>query len=1748
MTASQATFLPVQITCICTVLDNTKSKEMSEIHANLRSSPHLLAVGTEDACCYLVHFGISTTDEYDATFTYAPFSTDICKHHKSDNKFKISDVYYFSKGSVFSIAYQQANDDPHPVIYLWFAHSAVKSGRSLSSRAHRPQIVLVRVDFPNDEKSDLLTTPFIQQPHLMWYPDKCSRWLSFRTIFQSDSFERSAIGCASSSSSTSLESRSPICEGLSRHTSGVDSTLLLMTWIDESTANAEGALFDLNAFYYKRLVQRVLFDSTIAHQNAFISRFTLANPKQIQFGLPLDVVANASSITRFGSVFSDTNDALFYPSTLTFSLNVITATHTYTISIHSIQEEVLNYAELHIDKVMNCRPNTVSEWISAVGLANANSTVSINSENAETSLVVSALIYHQRGRALKKWIETTSNINARNRLAKQLWDEVEYAKSRFDELSSPLFGSLSTDLSRPAIVSMGGIVSLLTITKTLFASIATKTDAVNDAEKAEFECHHRASSNLALYSQLVLFLWKRQLLPEMNGFRRVREQMQKNYERCDAVARQNGETLWIDSLLSEMQSVSSDEAFWMSDESTPWYPPRSILPNGQPKDEQWKTECDRWTTRVMAMLPYKSDIQLPQAVLDKWQENVTSKMANYHLRRSLAMTETDRKRLSLHSAVIDSRVFPNRKRISTENTSADLNAPEVSRRRLNRDGNENSPVLDDRAARLEEALPEEEMESIRRVLQTPPSRRRMMLSNRAVFGDSPMTSPIASSLSVPAPTSILKSNRRKDVINPDNEQGSEPRPRLRFHLPSSHTNSSTDSPLSESNLIQSSEMKQAIPQQPDFNYESDDDEEEEHELEDSVIVLEDEDSKKVLADIVHPTADDSMGIVAEGTEAVVMSEENSSIKNRSYEEQSDESGDENEERESEKVESKERKDEEIPEETGDDSNDSDRAKRILSVINSGFDMQDDSLNSMKISQSERQPISTTNQKIVYYEEQEWEDDIEMDDGENRLIEQKSPVETTQQQSSSGEDSIISRSFEEQAEEDVVDEEEEGEDRSKKDTLKKCADNDDMAPSSKAKHDDIAEPAMNVDVDDQSNLDYHHAVTYQVIEENTECDSAKQQSFEEQQWACAQVIDDLDHMQYTETATVTVSTIQREQTYESRVGAIEEQHEEEDDMRQESDKGQQAASQSQLIVIETTQRHQQFSDAIPDEDRKRIEELRKMAMQLEQKKHKRPIDSQSHGAVLLETRRDEQGPKNTADMASSSLAKSNVVDQSEQSSLSKSVQSVSKTDVVEAATIESTGVSEQVEPQRDLLEVRPAASTRKIARGASEKPPSPPSHRRTSRRRTHSENQSIVSLSSSPVRTPVKKSTRSRGGVSTELERTKEMPELNEERNAFEAEITPPAMQMDTETTEPVTPTRRRTTRASSQDKSGNATHLTTESMSKSTRRRLQLTSSTDDSESAALSERAVSPSRSRKRSNSKSQSQDVEQSAMMSASDTPTSRSSSRLSRRSSVSRNTSPARALTDLESGEPTTPTRRRKRASSNQSSQEVDEAQIEQSSTASGRRTRASAKVVESQVDEPVTPTRRSTRASSSVSRDNRSSSPATSSIQHRSPSRRSSRSSSIASISRSSVSEDTMSVTSQKRGRRSTHSPAKRRTTPRKRVSKNTRAENSVSPARSPAAKSRRATSLTIPSSPSTSSSSSSAAISKTPTKTTRSSKKGRRRSASESVAAAAESKAPKTRKIQIRAGRKTIAEIEEERNARTHTLRMTPTRLKKIFDE
>uniref|UniRef100_A0A915AAQ4 ELYS beta-propeller domain-containing protein n=1 Tax=Parascaris univalens TaxID=6257 RepID=A0A915AAQ4_PARUN len=1741
-----------EITCVATVLDNRKRKELDELHGNLRCSPHLVAVGTEGACCYLVHFGIDSPNECDPTLTYAPFATDICKNNRQENVFIIrsmngekihvradtlsitaivyvkvcklliaglscgafvtvslsdahSDIYYFSKGSVFSIAYQEANDDPHPVLYLWFAHSATTPGSSGSSRRHSAHILLVRVEFLVDDQLGIYARPFIQQPYLAWSPEGCCRWVSFRTICQKESFERS------SSYGNLSEIRSPIGDGCNRNGSGVDSSLLIMTWINDAVACAEGALFDLNAFYYKRLVPKVLFDNTIAHQGAFISRFTLTNSKQLQLGLPLDIMANAHSVSRFGSALNDANDVLFYPSSLSLSLNVITSTHTFGISMHSIQEEVLNFAESNIDRAMNGRPNTASEWVVAVGLASSNSTIASKSENVEASLVVSALINHCRGKALKKWVGETSNATARARLAKQLWDEVEYAKLRFDEFSTPLFGSLGNDVSNPAVMWMSSSRSLFSICASLFAALAARSASGNSAERAELECHHRASLNLALYAKLVIFFRKRRILPEARGFRKIRDRLQEEHGRCSSAAAQNRKTLWIMALLEEMRSASADESFWMTEPGRAWYPPRCLLTllapmlvlqimdtakikligyflldydhitddglkifdsfkhlfiqcdaalgdqivekwmsdhglqigerrngdkylefirksegppsdlrslidypllggeqidfirgrllpkkdgvtlwntfcmkrkyfdfltphDGQPRDVQWKADCDRWTTKVLSLLPHHLPVRFPLAVSGQ------SNKSESPLQEGSPVAEKERRR-SLHSTLVDGKSVPrSRKRAPAKEPMLDSLAPKTNRSRIdNLEGMrsseeklDKSPVLDDRAAKLEKVLPEAELESVRRVLQTPPSRRRILLGT-ALFAESPVT-PI--SLPAAPPASILKSNKRKELLGED-EQGSEPR-HLRFDLPAGHFDTSSSSTTSENGGMNCFANKQQITQ-PNFNYESGDEDE-------RVTTLETEERKGVTDGNAECSTLEQYqmmyGSFGASSAARLLDREGKASKNARSEKAL-----------------------------------GDRSSVSCTVIKErSFEEQEEPAElepavdavSGTPGFSELRPIaqshlpsllppgSSQGAVITVYEEQEWEGDEQSETAAGNsekeevysddlpppsLDERYGKAMADVPETRIADETIVikSRSFEEQSDDDFIGgddviglradtdgilkrSEVSSADREikfsrREDRMKFILSNNEVVSDRRELQYETVfgrkeQPQSNVRNEDQDEGEQvYHTLCYQVIQ-RPEPEVVKEYSFEEQEW-----ITEMDV------------------TYDVKQEAVQNEESEEHgdaykrDWRVEEKKLTEEITETELIC----------------EKERRVREIKRMLAEVEKQRTGERAGSVGSQAIVedeISGRADQLQGSSACSVEYADIA----------------LHRDEKMAAVCQEVVEDVGTSTLLAPKITgrSVSVEPSTASRK------------------SRRRSRSESARVISLTSTTPHCPAAVADRPRrrlaAGRKTIVDvitRNEKVTDSESVASAGETLLSeavskrtrsssrtrsPARADVAADSEEPLTPSKRR--RRPSRQNGDDQPHSLSVSPSRGPRRRLHLTEVPQSTEVSVPS----SPSRSKAQTSQKQQPH-AEDRIALSRSSSPT-RSPSRRNR--SGSRTSSPSRKVAAVETDEPVTSPSRHPRSSSTHS-QGVAALEPGEPVTPSRRRKRTSSsqsqETLAVEIDKLSTPTRRRTRVpSSSQSHEDRTSSSDTLS-QSLSPSRRSSRSSSIASSSRS-----------------------------------------------------------------------------------------------------------------------------------------------------
>uniref|UniRef100_A0A0N5ADP3 ELYS-bb domain-containing protein n=1 Tax=Syphacia muris TaxID=451379 RepID=A0A0N5ADP3_9BILA len=597
-----------EVTCVFVLIGNLDKTKILELNQSLRNAPHWIAVGTKGGCCYLTHFNLEYPTEIDLRISSPVFSTNISKHYTQNNSLAFSTeqgnvtinlekvcvtamsyipkcwllligfscgvvvsfslspsvtrmLYFMHDGPVHSFAWQEPNDDPRPTFYLWIAHDAAKK-RIKNIRSMGPQVLLTSIVFPDDEGK-----PFHEWSYKYpWSPNAISHWVSIRTILQSETADR-IIRHADRSTSFDESSTS---------IGFVDSTLLLLAWVNQKGTALQGALFDLNALYYKRLVKSIIFDETVAHQCPFLSLFTIMDIRNETASIQ-DVVASSDSLIRFSGPLSESNDALFYPSALSFEAVVLQINRRLAVEIRSIQEQVLEVVESDIVDAVGANVNIAAQWMAAVGLADPSCVFAINTEWYEASQIITGLLNHGCIHGLKNWLENHADEASRDDFTKFLWDFVQDTKEHFDENSSGVFAKISTAPPKWTISWLKSAYFVFNSAEELFGMVQSSICSKECSQYAEIECHRRASANLTLYTRLVLFMLKQNILPESSNYGNIWATLKNSVdERCSR-ALLSGKKLFIHELLEEIKRYGKDEDFWSDVEVTELYPPRTLL-------------------------------------------------------------------------------------------------------------------------------------------------------------------------------------------------------------------------------------------------------------------------------------------------------------------------------------------------------------------------------------------------------------------------------------------------------------------------------------------------------------------------------------------------------------------------------------------------------------------------------------------------------------------------------------------------------------------------------------------------------------------------------------------------------------------------------------------------------------------------------------------------------------------------------------------------------------------------------------------------------------------------------------------------------------------------------------------------------------------------------------------------------------------------------------------------------------------
>ncbi|MFH4975175.1 hypothetical protein AB6A40_001884 [Gnathostoma spinigerum] len=439
--------------------------------------------------------------------------------------------------------------------------------RTKSSKSVDPHVMLLAMHFPNDgtlPNTEWTFEDTLILHHMNWSPDECKEWISLRTLKQEIS-EGNV-----SNSGLRNESMNSSARSSGGH---LDTSLLVMIW---KTWNSEykGAVFDLNAFYYKRLVPNISFDGTIAKLCPFLSIFSFPSSDLVTYGAPLDV-GTVPLVQRFKTPWSDTTDVLFYASSLRFELSAFTSSHLIFLEILSIQDEVLNYTVTNIANAMGTSVIRAKDWVGAVGLSNLSASSVSHLNWHDQWAVISSLLYNGRGDGIKIWLESHATIKDYPCFAEHLWTEIEIAKERLDEMCAPLFNARAYGVPQTSINWIECYASVFHLSSELFGLLSQK-HFLDGNSKSDVVCQARIATTLSLYARMLLFFYRNDILPETESVMNTKVKVAKLYSDRLSRAAITGRKLELTKLLNEICSVDDVDRFWPDRTDDGFYPPKSI--------------------------------------------------------------------------------------------------------------------------------------------------------------------------------------------------------------------------------------------------------------------------------------------------------------------------------------------------------------------------------------------------------------------------------------------------------------------------------------------------------------------------------------------------------------------------------------------------------------------------------------------------------------------------------------------------------------------------------------------------------------------------------------------------------------------------------------------------------------------------------------------------------------------------------------------------------------------------------------------------------------------------------------------------------------------------------------------------------------------------------------------------------------------------------------------------------------------
>uniref|UniRef100_A0A1I7TEP4 ELYS-bb domain-containing protein n=1 Tax=Caenorhabditis tropicalis TaxID=1561998 RepID=A0A1I7TEP4_9PELO len=338
----------------------------------------------------------------------------------------------------------------------------------------------------------------------------------------------------------------------------------------------EGAIFDIDAWYYKRVPGRVSTDGTILKQCAFLS--TIKTDIRSEGVKDIGILTlKATDSTRFTSLVSDA-DQLFYPSAISYDRVFVAKNNSIDwMKIQNLQDTIIDKCAAKLPFFIK-NSELISNVIIAAGLVRKNilsgspnssaAVINYSELTTDQKVLLNLIVYYGKVEEFKK-LSTCPEINETLKREIAEWaihEAVDYKRTISDKMVS-LFQGKSIDLSPLAEDSFTQGIKLFRVIYEYLknCSRVLKNSRLHNLSHS-VKCmryHTKLTYQFILYGLIPVDQNRLQIMIDMHSKRKME-------------AIKNSSSLPIQSVVRNLERLAPKAQFWNDVPHNEWYPPTPL--------------------------------------------------------------------------------------------------------------------------------------------------------------------------------------------------------------------------------------------------------------------------------------------------------------------------------------------------------------------------------------------------------------------------------------------------------------------------------------------------------------------------------------------------------------------------------------------------------------------------------------------------------------------------------------------------------------------------------------------------------------------------------------------------------------------------------------------------------------------------------------------------------------------------------------------------------------------------------------------------------------------------------------------------------------------------------------------------------------------------------------------------------------------------------------------------------------------